>query len=386
MNNNLTTTNQNSKLALTKSKNLLNIANSLLSKKSSSDLSKVFPFKPFLLQKGHTDSVNSVAISPDGKFIVSGSSDDTIKIWDFKTGECLNNLDGNLYSITSVAISPDGKYIVSGEGNLSYSEGIVTIWDFKTGECLKTLEGHENSVNSVAITPDGKYIVSGDNYSFGEEKGGTIKIWDLKTGECLNTLDGCCRSVYSLTISTDGKYIVSGHDYGFIGIDNIKTGEALYLGGYYSCTLLNISLNEESIIAQNWHCNIEKTFDLKTGECLNTQKIWGESMLEQIVISHDEKYKVSISDDEMIRVWDFKTGDLIQIIDYDLEIAIDKNGYFIANDENIEKYIRISERPLTQRKLTPEEINHFRKKAKDIVIETNKSYDYEDFDNDEIPF
>ena len=213
MNNNLTTTNQNSKLALTKSKNLLNIANSLLSKKSSSDLSKVFPFKPFLLQKGHTDSVNSVVISPDGKFIVSGSSDDTIKIW-----------------------------------------------DIKTGECLKTLEGHENSVNSVAITPDGKYIVSGDNYSFGEEKGGTIKIWDLKTGECLNTLDGCCRSVYSLTISTDGKYIVSGHDYGFIGIDNIKTGEALYLGGYYSCTLLNISLNEESIIAQNWHCNIEKTW------------------------------------------------------------------------------------------------------------------------------
>ena len=95
MDKNLIITNQNSKLTLSKTKNLLDITNKLLSKKDIPALVENFKFKPFLINKGHSSSVSSVTITPDGKYIVSGSWDRTIKIWDIKTAECLNTLEGH---------------------------------------------------------------------------------------------------------------------------------------------------------------------------------------------------------------------------------------------------------------------------------------------------
>ena len=289
----LTTINKNSKLALTKSKHLLDLTKKILDKK---ELIQTFPFKPFIIEKGHTSSIYAIAISPDGKYIVSGSNK-TIKIWDFKTGECLNTLEGHTSSINSIAISPDGKYIVSGSWDKT-----IKIWDFKTGEFLNTLEGHKFYVSSIAISPDGKYIVSGSRDK-------TIKIWDFKTGECLNTLEGHKYFVNSIAISPDGKYIVSG------------------------------------------------------------------------------------SLDDTIKIWDFKTFEYIYTIDKSYQISIDKHGYFTGSDEAIDKYLRVSEEPLTQRKLTSEEIKHFRKKGDFLEIEENieklKKYHemFEiDIDDDEIPF
>ena len=85
-NNKLIVLNQNSELALLKSRNLLDITKKILNNK---ELIQFFNFKPLLKEKGHTVSVHSIAISPDGKYIVSGSSDGTIKIWDFKN---VNNI------------------------------------------------------------------------------------------------------------------------------------------------------------------------------------------------------------------------------------------------------------------------------------------------------
>ena len=95
--------------------------------------------KPFLLEKGHSSFIYSVSISPDGKYIVSGSNDRRIKIWDIKTAECLNTLEGHSSSINSITISPDGKYIVSGR-----SDGKIEIWDIKTGEKFIFLKENKN--------------------------------------------------------------------------------------------------------------------------------------------------------------------------------------------------------------------------------------------------
>ena len=119
-----------------------------------------------------SSSVSSVAVTPDGKYVVSGSSDETIKLWDIKTGEVIRTFEGHTSYVSSVAVTSNGKYVVSG----SWDE-TIKLWDIKTGEIIKEFKGHTSYVSSVAVTPDGKYIVSGS-----DDK--TIKLWDIKICEC----------------------------------------------------------------------------------------------------------------------------------------------------------------------------------------------------------
>ena len=123
--------------------------------------------------KGHTGRVNSVAFSQDSKRIVSGSSDQTIRVWDAETGEALvGPLKGHANQVSSVAFSQDSKRIVSGSGDHT-----IRVWDAETGEVVAgPLEGHTNSIYSVAFSKDSKHIVSG---SWDQ----TIRVWDAEIGE-----------------------------------------------------------------------------------------------------------------------------------------------------------------------------------------------------------
>ena len=150
---------------------------------------------------GHSGWISSLAISPDGQTLVSGSWDKTIKIWQLSTGQELRTLTGHSAHVGSVAISPDGQTLVSGSG-----DNTIKIWELSTGRELRTLTGHSASVSSLAISPDGQTLVSGS----GSDEGGTIKIWQLSTGQLLCTLTGHSGYVTSVAISPDGQTLVSG--------------------------------------------------------------------------------------------------------------------------------------------------------------------------------
>ncbi|MBC6418832.1 MAG: hypothetical protein GDA44_08615, partial [Prochloron sp. SP5CPC1] len=147
-------------------------------------------------------SITSVAISPDNKTIVSGSSD-VIQVWDLdrlgvvtlKNTYGYKAQDHHAYNykaehphdpVESAVINPDNKTIVSGGG-----DGTIKVWDLGTGTLKRTLTGHSDSVSSVAISPDNSTIVSGSYY-------GTIKVWDLRTGQLKRTLTGHSDSVSSV--------------------------------------------------------------------------------------------------------------------------------------------------------------------------------------------
>jgi WD40 repeat protein len=122
---------------------------------------------------GHTDSVNSVAFSPDGNRIVSGSDDRTIRVWNATTGQMEGSpFTGHTDSVNSVAFSPDGNRIVSGSHDRT-----IRVWNATTGQMEGSpFTGHTDSVNSVAFSPDGHRIVSGSD-------DGTIRVWNATTGQ-----------------------------------------------------------------------------------------------------------------------------------------------------------------------------------------------------------
>ena len=139
--------------------------------------------------RGHDLYVLSVAFSPDGSRIVSGSYDQTIRVWDASTGvEMLPPLRGHDRYVLSVAFSPDGSKIVSA----SYDQ-TIRVWDASTGvEMLPPLQGHDECVRSVAFSPDGSKIVSASSDK-------TIRVWDASTGVQI-VLESDSRSVPLLDV------------------------------------------------------------------------------------------------------------------------------------------------------------------------------------------
>ena len=238
MKNDLTTTNQNAKLALNKS-------NSLLSNNLSKEPIESFENFGFSVESGHGCSINSLTVTPDGKTIVSASSDHTIKLWEISSGKEIQIIKGHSSDINSVAISFDGKYIVSGDGTYGAS-GTIKLWELKSGKELRTFNGFPYSVESVAITPDGKYIVSIDN--------NTIDLWEISSGKISQTFE-VYEEEYeydksSVVTTPDGKYIISGGYEGIIQLWEISSGKLLcsYVSykngewlawtpeGYYNCS------------------------------------------------------------------------------------------------------------------------------------------------------
>jgi WD40 repeat protein len=101
-------------------------------------------------------SVVSVAFSPDGSKIVSGSADKTIRLWHASTGQTIRTFTGHTSTVSSVAFSPDGSKIVSGSW-----DDTIRLWDASTGQTTHTFTGHEYNVSSIAFSSDGRKIVSG---------------------------------------------------------------------------------------------------------------------------------------------------------------------------------------------------------------------------------
>ncbi|WP_235656347.1 WD40 repeat domain-containing protein, partial [Fischerella thermalis] len=251
----------------------------------------------------HSGFVSSVAISPDGQTMVSGSCDDTIKIWCLSTGTLLDCLTKHSDGVNTVAISPDGKTLVSGS-----DDNTIKIWSLSTGKLLRTLTEHSNSVMTVAISPDGQTLVSGsyDN---------TIKIWSLSTGKLLRTLTGHSDWVRCVAISPDGQTLVSGSDDRTIKIWSLSTGKLLRtLTEEHSCFVYSVAISPDGrTLASNGNYDDSITiWRLSTGKLLRC--LTDGVGVSTVAISPDGKTLVSGSCDGTIKIWSLSTGKLLRTL------------------------------------------------------------------------
>ena len=272
---------------------------------------------------GHADGIPACAITLDGQYLVSGSFDNTLKVWDLKSGRCLHTLEGHTDAVWACAITPDGQYLASGS-----VDHTVKVWDLESGDCKITLEGHANSVLSCAITPDGRHLVSGS-------KDETLKVWDLESGDCLDTLKGHASSVLSCAITPDGRHLVSGSKDETLKVWDLESGDCLdTLKGHESwVSACAITLDGQYLVSGSFD-NTLKVWDLKSGRCLHTLK-GHESWVSACAIAPDGRHLVSGSDDNTLKVWDLKSGDCLRTLkghaNSVLACAITPDGQYLAS-------------------------------------------------------
>ncbi len=247
--------------------------------------------------EGRTHWVNSVAISPDGCKILSGSLDRTLKLWDLVTGECQHTFKGHTKGVNSVAISPDGRQALSGSGDKT-----LKLWDLATGESLRTFKGHKEKVNAVAISPDGRYALSGSSDK-------TLKLWNLARGECLRTFEGRAHWVSSVAISPDGRKILSGSLDRTLKLWDLATGECLRTFKGHTKVVNSVAISpdgRQGLSGSRDHTL--KLWDLATGECLRTFEGHNELWVNSVAISPDGRKALSGSSNSMLKLWDLATG------------------------------------------------------------------------------
>ena len=265
--------------------------------------------------------VRSVAISPDGKYIVSGSDDYSVKIWEMKSGKLLKILNGHTNWINSVLISNDGKYIFSGSG-----DGSVNIWEMESGKLLKTLKG-ENPIGSVGISKDAKYIVTG-------LENGTLNIWERESGDLVKTLVGDKKAVTSIALSNDDKYIVSGSRDRSIKVWERDSGKLVKTlkGHRYDINSVAISNDSKYIVSGSDDRRI-KIWEIESGKVIKTLKVYAD--VNSIVISNDDKYIISGSRDGNIDIWEMESGKLLKTLEGHTalikSVAISKDGKYIVS-------------------------------------------------------
>ena len=218
------------------------------------------------LTEQHTNSVFTVAYSPNGASFVSGSKDDKILLWDTATYQLKASLTG--YP-DAIAFSPDSSILA-----IAGRDKKIKLWDAVSGEHQLTLTEHTDEVYSLVFNPDGRTFagIGGDS---------TIRLWDAVTGEHLQTITGHTRSVSSISFSPDGSRLAtgSGHDKAgdkIIRIWNVQSG-----------------------------C-LQSTFKVPIGRWLNQDNY----LIDFVSYSPDGKTLASGSDDGTIRLWDTQSNQL----------------------------------------------------------------------------
>ena len=358
--------------------------------------------------KGHGSSVKGVAVSPDGHFIVScGSYDGTIKVWETVTGQEIRTLKGYTSS-SGVAISPDGRFIISGS-----SDNTVKVWEVSTGKEIRTFESHTSSVNAVAVSPDGRFIISSsrDNtvkvwkfdlsenrFIFSTSSKGhsdiihgitvspdskfvvsasrdkTLKIWELTTGEELKTLVGHTATINGVSVSPNSRLVISGSDDETVRVWELALGKEQYSINHRTffvnvkdLTYKLMTFIESEILSSIGLKDIDLTKNLRQGISIediavspngryiitasslyNTVEIWESSTGKHIrtlkghsdsvygvAVSPDGYFVISSSGDETIKIWELKTGKNIRILRGHsgsiYRVAVSSDGRFVVS-------------------------------------------------------
>src|SRR5271157_4857616 len=144
------------------------------------------------------DWVFSVAFSPNGRLVLTGSLDGRARLWDAASGKQIRSFEGHAGEVTSVAFSPDGHFVLTGNDVKR-----ALLWDAASGKQIRSFEGHAGEVDSVAFSSDGRYVLTGSSDN-------TARLWDRSSGQELRSFEGHTSDVWSVAFSPDCQFVLTG--------------------------------------------------------------------------------------------------------------------------------------------------------------------------------
>jgi len=266
---------------------------------------------------GHRAPVTRVIFHPIFSIMISASEDATIKLWDFETGDYERTMKGHTDSVQDVALDRDGKLLASCSADMS-----IKLWDFQTYECVKTMHGHDHNVSSVAFLPSSDYIVT-------SSRDKTIKMWEVQTGFCVRTYLGHREWVRMVRVSLDGNLLAScsndqtvrvwmagGKDVKCEMRDHDHVVECVAWAPESATPAINEAAsaasgvdNKNSVshsgpfLASGSRDKTIKVYDVSTGQCLFSMA-GHDNWVRGITWHPGGKYLLTASDDKTLRVWD----------------------------------------------------------------------------------
>jgi WD40 repeat protein len=259
--------------------------------------------------QGHGRGVLSVAFSPDGRRLASGSADRTVRLWNAETGACLRTFPERVQWVHSVVFSPDGRRLAAGSGDLT-----ISLWDVDTGACERTLGGQYGWAHCVAFSPDGTRMATGHTDP-------PIRLWDAETGALLRTLESPGWGVWSVAFTPDGARLISGALYGEPCLSDAATGVRLRAFAGHPGGVWSVAVSPDGRrFASAAEDGTVRLWDVETGLCLRTfehhTKLEGSTdTVHTVAFSPDGRWLASGHDDHSVHLWDVETGACLRTLD-----------------------------------------------------------------------
>jgi WD40 repeat protein len=248
---------------------------------------------------GHQGDVNALAVTPDGRLAISGSTDKTLKVWDLRSGKEIATLSGHHGAVYALAVTPDGRRVVSGSADKT-----LKVWDLGSGKEIGTLSGHQDIVSAVAVTSDSRLAISGSTDK-------TLKVWDLGSGKEIGTLTGHQNAVKALVVTPDGRRVVSGSADQTLKVWDLQSGKEIstFAGHHGDVYALAVTPDGRRAISGSADKTL-KVWDLQSGKEIGTLR-GHQDVVSSVAVTPDGRRAVSGSADKTLKVWDLESGEEI---------------------------------------------------------------------------